>query len=186
MNHSKMNHPRYPDTRILGGCLLVLFLLSATDGFADSHFHNVNAEDCYVDKFNYKNNGDYTVKQIDLVFVTSRSEKSEISGNANPDKLGYNIYSGGSANIDLNSLENMSGSVSGSKLKDGMEVWPRIKILGGESNSCHKDGHRLVYKKGINRAIHFKSGGTTQNNNRCEYAESIEQQCSTAPKQEPR
>jgi len=171
----------------IAGCVLGLLLLSASMGSADNtHSHKDSAVDCWVDGFRYVNDGTYTVSRVDLVFVTARYAKSVISAEDYANKLGFNVYSGGSANIDLNQLENVGGDVANSKLKDGMEVWPKVKILEGEYKSCHKDGHRLIYKKGIGRTIHFKSGGTTKNNNNCQYAENIKNQCSDLPKQEPR
>jgi len=135
-------------------CVSAVLLLAASVASADNtHNHKDKSVDCWVDGFRYINDGSYTVEKIDLVFGTSRFAKSVISGKDYPEHLGFNIYSGGSTNMDLNPLENVIGDVANSKLKDGMEVWPKVKIFGGESNTCHKDGHKLIYKRGSNRLI---------------------------------
>jgi hypothetical protein len=134
-----------------------------------SHKHDPKATICYVDKLTYTNdNASYYVGTVELWYAKD-DKKSYIS--STDSRLPKNITAGQTVDVDLDKFG----------LEDGMEVWLRLNIALGENKSCHKDGHKLIYKQNVGRSIHFNSGGTTKNNNRCEYAESIKNQCSSNP-----
>ena len=103
-----------------------------------------------------------------------------VKPNGNKFDFGYSYYpalnkeidKGQSLSVDLNHFNGKSGEgsvtgVSYPPLKEGDEVWITIPIVLGNTKSCQKDGHKLVYKKDVNKTMKFKSSGTTLNDNRC-------------------
>jgi len=142
------------------------------DGIGSSHKHGKKAKTCYVDTLHYKNKGDYTVETLDLWYV-KKDKKYVRLGKDNSGRLGDDILKGGDVTVDLNKFE---GGDKGD-LQNGTEVWVRVNIQAGDSPSCHKDGHKLVYWKDVGRSIHFVSQGSTLKDNRCQYEESISKQC---------
>ena len=77
-------------------------------------------------------------------------------------------------------IDNLDDPIFGVKpLKDGQEVWLLLKIEEGENKSCRKDIHKLIYKKGINKTMKFKLGGTTLLYNRCKYNGNMDNDCYT-------
>jgi hypothetical protein len=87
-----------------------------------------------------------------------------------------------SLSVDLNHFNGKSdeGSVTGMSyppLEEGDEVWIKIPITMGDNPSCHKDGHRLIYRKDVNKTMKFKSSGTTLNDNRCKADGNMDDMC---------
>jgi len=134
--------------------------------------HNRHPDDvkiCYVDQLKYTNKtANYNVLGVYLLWMSEGTLKSEEG------LLGPTLKKNQSYTIDINTL---TAGPQGLYLQDGEEVWPAFLISLGERKTCHKEGHKLVYKKDIARLIHFRSSGTTKNNNNCEYAENIANQC---------
>jgi hypothetical protein len=156
-------------------------LLFADDASGSAHKHKDGAKECAVDKFLYKNKGGYTVDSLDLWFVKN-GKKHLFPGQNFPEKLGKDITAGQSFTVNINDLEGkMPGAgVPTLVLEDGMEVWPMVNIKNGDRKSCHKDGHKLIYRKDVGSTITFESKGTTLNNNSCDYAKAISKQCDDA------
>jgi hypothetical protein len=164
----------------VAGLALSAVLLSASAAYAGdagTHDHKDGAKICYVDHFKYTDKGGYDVETLDLVVVQENKERHYYSGSYYPKKLGKEISNGESLTVNLNDFVGVADDFGHTSMRGGREVWLKIPIVLGEEPTCHKDGHKLVFKPNIGRMIEFKSEGTTKNNNRCEYKTDISKQC---------
>ena len=123
-------------------------------------------KECLVNKIKYINKGAYIVYPV-LKYIRKDGEKKAHHA--------VSVVLAGESIID-----NLDDPIFGVKpLKDGQEVWLLLKIEEGEKESCRKDIHKLIYKKGINKTMKFKSGGTTLLYNRCKYNGNMDNDCYT-------
>ncbi len=148
-----------------------------------AHTHEGDAKICYVDKIKYSNHGGYAVAGLTLMYVKPNGNEYDFGWSYYP-ALNKEIDTGQSLSVDLNHFNGKSGEgsvlgVSYPPLKDGDEVWISIPIESGNKKSCHKDGHKLVYKKDVNKTMKFKSSGTTLNDNRCKADGNMDDMCYT-------
>jgi hypothetical protein len=155
----------------------------ATANPAQAHDHKADAKTCYVDKINYSNHGASAVEGLNLMYVQPNGNEFDFGSVYYP-ALNQEIDVGESLSVDLNHFDAKSGegSVTGMSyppLRENDEVWITLPIELGEKESCHKDEHRLVYKKDVNRTMKFKSGGTTLTNNRCKADGNMDDMCYT-------
>ena len=163
---------------------IVIGLLAATlSTGVSAHDHDSSAKTCYVDKIKYSNHGGYSVVGLNLEYVKANGNKWSYDY-AYYSSLNNVINNGQSLSVDLNHFNGLEteGTVTGGTyppLKDGDEVWITIPITMGDTPSCHKDGHKLVYKKDVNKTMKFKSSGTTLNDNRCKADGDMDDMCYT-------
>lgn len=155
---------------------LALALAATVQADVPTHVHKEGARTCYFDTIKYTNKGSYVVQGLDLYHVTNKNQVGWYLADTES-LLKKDVTEGSNFTVDLNKLAGKPDQPA--PLNDGQEVWPVITITFGHNagETCHKDGHKLVYAKDSNRTIHFMSAGSTQNNNRCEYAENISNQC---------
>jgi hypothetical protein len=169
-----------------GRLILASGVALAVLGLAPSiqaHEHEAGAKVCYVDKIKYSNHGAYSVAGLTLMYVKPNGNKFDFGYSYYP-ALNQEIGNGASLSVDLNHFNGKSGegSVLGQSyppLKEGDEVWVSIPIVMGNNKTCHKDGHKLVYKKDVNTTMKFKSSGTTLNDNRCKADGNMDDMCYT-------
>ena len=165
---------------------LRIFLALVAGGLATvtfGHTDDASAKVCYVDKIKYSNHGGYSVAGLDLMYVKPNGNKFDF-GHVYYPALNKEIDKGGSLSVDLNHFNGKSGegSLLGTPyppLKEGDEVWLKIPIVMGDDPSCHKDSHRLIYRKDVNKTMKFKSSGTTLNDNRCKADGNLDDMCYT-------
>ena len=181
MNLSAMKTPRV--RRTTGKLLFVALIATvfSSPGFASDSDEEVKT--CYVDKIKYSNHGGYTVAGLNLKYRKSNGDKW---GYDYPyySSLNKDINKGGSLSVDLNHFNGMKGegTVVGTNyppMREGDEVWIQVAISMGETKSCRKDAHKLVYRKDVNKTMKFKSSGTTLNNNRCKVDGNMDDMCYT-------
>ena len=159
-------------------CLSLATLVMAQSAVAGS-------KTCYVDKIKYTNKGAYTVRDLEFRYINNYGDKSYVDSDQWGDlQQGDNndITKGQSITINLDNYNGKTPYGDGDYrkgFKDGQEVWIKANITAGESKSCRKDGHKLVYKKGVNKTMTFKTSGTTLNNNRCKYNGDMGNDCYT-------
>jgi len=177
----RMDQERRIAVGAVAGMAWVAVLLTVVPGYAkdsSTHKHKSGAKICYVDHFKYTNKGGYTVDTLDLVVVDkSNNKRHNYDGAYYSGKLGNDIRINQTHGVNLNDFVGVEDEFGEGSLRDGWEVWLTIPIVAGGEPSCHKDGHKLIFKKGIGRTIEFKSEGTTQNDHRCQYKTEISKQC---------
>ena len=143
------------------------------------HNHKSGAKTCYVDKIHYTNKGAYVV-DFELYYVRGTKQNK------------YSWDKNGNLEVELSILEshtvnlanwedqaNLPAGLPLTWLRDGDEVWLKLYFVLGEEKSCHKNDHKLVYKKGVNKTMKFWSKGTTLDGNRCRYDGNMDDHCDT-------
>ena len=150
---------------------------------ADSHNHKSGAKTCYVDKIKFTNKGDYDVLGVDLDFV-SGTDKTMYPMKRTTDRVVQNQLAKTLSKyqnlvVDLDILNGIWIDQADFPLREEDEVWIRAHILLGEKKNCHKDNHKLVYRKGVGKTMKFKTGGQTLTNNRCKYDGNMDNDCYT-------
>ena len=164
--------------------VLMPFILVIYGGnvLADSHNHKSGAKTCYVDKIKFTNKGDYVIEAFDLEFVSGTDHETypgvSVSGDAR-DQLGKQLAKYQSHVVDLDIFNGLWISQADFPLREEDEVWIKALIILGERKSCHKDDHKLVYRKGVGKTMKFYTKGTTLDGNRCRYDGNMDNDCYT-------
>jgi|GEM_PF-2555026 len=124
------------------------------------------ADEYRISKMNYKNNGDYSAYLM-------------IRYNNNGSPCG--VYSwgtektGAKQQMDLTdeSFGVYQGDIKncGGPIPAGKEVWGKVMVVGGRDRSCRKDGTKFIYDPDSITRVVYRSGGTSQNNNRCKISD---------------
>lgn len=135
---------------------------------------------CYVDSLKYSNKGAYDAEMgVDAYVGPDHGNRWGFPG---LHEKNY-VNSGRTKTIDLEEYQNYCKHMnyvncdSWMNLHAGQEVWLAIGIEMGDDVSCRKDTHKLYYKPGVGKTAHFKTGGTTLNNNRCKVVTNWEDIC---------
>lgn len=161
---------------------LILCIYSA-NVLAGSHNHKSGAKTCYVDKIKFTNKGDYLIEGVDLQFVSGTDhQKYPMLTTTDKDvqnQLAKVLSKGQSLVVDLDKLNGIWIDQADFPLREENEVWIKARIIAGENKSCHKDNHKLVYRKGVGKTMKFKTGGQTLTNNRCKYNGNMDNDCYT-------
>ena len=131
-------------------------------------------EKCAVNALRYVNKSlGYTVKRLSVGYITADGEKAYKNvwgtGKFSPDSR--KIWADEDKVINL---DDMSADV-----QNAPELWLVVHIDSGESKSCRKNKHKLVYSADKGGEIRFKTGGTTRLNNACKFYGKIEEYCKT-------
>ena len=152
----------------------LLFLICFALGgitLAPGIFSPVLAETVTISKMTYKNNGAYDAFFF-LRYNLDNGTKCAVYLDDNFD-TGTNLYlwqKDEKVRIDLTlstfkMWEGPKTCLIDGAIPDGIRVWGKIDIRGGEQVSCKKS---IVLLKGKNgKMMDYRSGGTTMNNNRC-------------------
>jgi len=138
--------------------------IAAPQAPALSSAHHVEAS-----KLRYHNNGSYTA-YFHVEYKRDHDGK-RVQCRLAPPKTDL-IPVGGNKTIDLSGTGWFvrNGSDSACLTEQGhipleTEVWGRVRIFGGEGQSCRKST-KVIYTR-AGGTMKYRSGGTTYNNNRC-------------------
>jgi hypothetical protein len=129
---------------------------------------------CLTDQLKYTNKGAYDVGKLGIVWVGSDGTKQEKPFDMKRDDLHGDVLNHGDDwTFDLRDIAPELG------IEQGDEVWLKVYIYAGETKSCRKDDHKLVYDGGAGVLMKFDTAGTTMNDNSCKYSGDMSDNCKT-------
>ncbi len=129
---------------------------------------------CLTDQLKYTNKGAYDVGKLGIVWVGSDGTKQEKPYDMKSDDTHGDVLNHGDDwTFDLRELAPELG------IEQGDEVWLKVYIYAGETKSCRKDDHKLVYDGGAGVLMKFDTAGTTMNDNNCKYSGDMSDDCKT-------
>jgi len=129
---------------------------------------------CLTSELKYTNKGAYDVGKLGIVWVDSGGTKQEKPYDMKRDDLHGDVLNHGDDwTFDLREIAPELG------IEQGDEVWLKVYIYAGETKSCRKDDHKLVYNGDAGVLMKFDTAGTTLNDNSCKYAGDMSDDCYT-------
>jgi hypothetical protein len=124
---------------------------------------------CLVKSFQYRNEGEYSVDQIDIKYTDSYGkEESIIYVTKGPENY---IDKGDEFVVDLGDYSR--------KIEDADHVWIKIHIVLGEEVNCKTNDFKFKYDKNNGVRYDYHSKGETYTNNSCDYSGKLKDDCVT-------
>lgn len=115
-----------------------------------------------VQYLHLQNQGDYTISDIELKWITP-------DGDHKSNKFTADLEKARGFCLDLTQF---------GRVEDGSEVWLKAYIALGDNESCRKDNPRIydadMTGDAFSKTQYYKMGGTTLNNNLCKLSSGTE------------